>query len=332
MARKELLIGFVLIAALAVGCSESDDATGTATPGGQGGSAGSSSGGAGEGGSAGSTPGVGGAGGTLGGGGGTSGSGGTGGTGGAGGAAGDAGSGGSSAGAGGSGTSSCPYDATAKARIDLAVSAAAADGSWILQSHGHGAFADRAFGSAVPFTEVAQLLNASIVEGCTGPKAFDEYCEMPEPGTGEQLTRCSKLDCEAAGVMTGTARFTPLPVTVPGVPPPGDTTLTAFEHLTRWEEKDPGMSLGITWTTKIGLTLADGTVVTIETSGKGEVPDPGDATMTVTTTISGIGSEPLVATIQKQGPEPTGHGDAAGQQVVTFDEHGLTWGGACAGP
>lgn len=223
----------------------------------------------------------------------------------------------------------CPLDAKAKERVEVIGSATVAAPVWILtQSHGHGQFASRGFGTTVPFTTMAALHSASLMQACTAPNEFAQYCEPAEPGAP---SRCSQLVCDGAGKMTTKAWLDGLPAKVAAEPPPGEVTVRALAHDTHFEEVGTGTDeLALRWEGSVEVQLSDGTTVTWTQQGTGSTGGAAEASATIHDAIAGLGAKAIAVegTVGEHGG--SGQITYEGQVIATFADGGLTWTGPCA--
>jgi hypothetical protein len=238
-------------------------------------------------------------------------------------------------GAGGNagGTGNCPLGATARERAEAIVNQAVSEAGWITgQTHGSGEFASRGFGFAIPLTTVGSIVAITLVEQCTEPKTYDEYCDMSQPDLA--ATPCSQLECLAAGELGTTLWFEPVPFTTPADPPDGNVEIvTAEQSATFLEQADE--SIVIEWNTDFELVPEDEDAITIAETGTATAnPSSGEAQAEGTITIAGLtGSNgDLVVEYVASAEDRSGAGTVDGQEVFTLTHDGVAWSDACSTP
>jgi hypothetical protein len=233
-------------------------------------------------------------------------------------------------GAGSGGSSGCPLDATGKLRVAAIAGSSAGTAGWILMNtHGHGAFAGRGFGTVVPLTTAAALYSATLMEPCAGPSEFVPYCEEPPPGEpAEPFTRCSQLVCEGEGELAAKVWLEGLPATVASDPAPGNTTVVATDHSTHFVETGTD-GIEITWQGTVELSFDDGTSAIWSASGAGTV-DAASSSATTSDEITGIAAEAVTVELALADEAPSGQISYGGAAIAEVDHDGVEWVGACA--
>jgi hypothetical protein len=106
----------------------------------------------------------------------------------------------------------CPLGNDEKALLRESAIRNRLDAAWIVNQSSAGGFPSRAFSRSLIGSTSAHTGVATLVEQCSAPRTFDEFCELCEEG---QLCptafRCSQLACERALVDTAKIWWEPAP-------------------------------------------------------------------------------------------------------------------------
>lgn len=108
---------------------------------------------------------------------------------------------------------SCPVNANQKKILEEAVIRGRLEAAWIITQSAQSSFPSRGFSRNLIGSSAAHTGVFTLIEQCTEPRTFDQFCEDCEGDNCPTQRRCSQLACEAANIDTAKIWWEPAPFT-----------------------------------------------------------------------------------------------------------------------